>query len=116
MTELEQQKARHEEFAERNAKALELMKTGGRPDHYNDAVTPQEYADANMLPFDEGNVVKYVSRHKRKNGAEDVIKAMHYCMFVLYRDYRLVSSASVHNENGPVKILTVPFEGNKQDL
>ena len=105
MTELEQQKTN---FSERNKKAQELMKTGGVPEHYNMAIAPQEYIDANHLPFDEGNVVKYVSRHGKKDGAKDVIKAMHYCMFVLKRDYNLVSSAAIHDENGPIKILQVP--------
>lgn len=31
------------------------------------------------LSFSQGCIVKYVSRYKRKNGKEDLIKAIHYC-------------------------------------
>ena len=41
-------------------------------------ITPREYAIANGLGIDEFNVIKYVSRHKRKNGLEDINKAIHY--------------------------------------
>ena len=50
---------------------------GGR--HYADmAIQPIEYIHANKLGFLEGNVVKYVSRHRVKNGVEDLRKARHY--------------------------------------
>ena len=69
------------------------MKTS-TPEHYKSKITPQEYADANGLLFDEGNVVKYISRHPLKGKREDVIKAIHYCMFILKRDYGVVSNAN----------------------
>ena len=76
-----------------------LSESSSTPEHYKLAITPQEYADANMLPFDEGNVVKYVSRHRSKNGAEDIIKAIHYCMFILKRDYGCESKASITRQD-----------------
>jgi hypothetical protein len=60
------------------------MKT---PVHYEGAITPVEYIVANNLNFFEGNVVKYVTRHKRKNGAEDIRKAMHYLQMILKYGY-----------------------------
>lgn len=33
---------------------------------------------------------------------------------ILNRDYNLVSNASVHDENGPIELLQVPFK-KKQD-
>ena len=48
-------------------------------DHYkNKAVQPWDYIIANDLGYLEGNVVKYVSRWKNKNGIEDLKKAQHY--------------------------------------
>ena len=35
-----------------------------------------------------GNIVKYISRHKLKNGAEDIKKAKKYCEFILEYYYR----------------------------
>lgn len=56
--------------------------------HYKDlAIQPVEYIYKNQLPYLEGNVVKYVTRHKSKNGAEDIRKAIHYCQLVLELEY-----------------------------
>lgn len=60
------------------------MKT---PKHYESAITPVEYIVANGLDFLRGNVVKYVSRDKKKNGAEDIRKAIHYCEMILKYEY-----------------------------
>lgn len=57
------------------------------PKHYESAITPVEYIVANDLDFLRGNIVKYVSRDKRKNGAEDIRKAIHYCHMILKYDY-----------------------------
>lgn len=57
------------------------------PKHYESAITPVEYIVANGLDFLRGNIVKYVSRDKRKNGAEDIRKAIHYCQMILKYDY-----------------------------
>ena len=47
--------------------------------HYKDMlIQPLEYIIANKLSFCEGNVVKYVSRWKNKNGIEDLRKARQY--------------------------------------
>jgi hypothetical protein len=57
------------------------------PKHYEAKITPVEYIHANDLDFFRGNVVKYVSRDKRKNGAEDIRKAIHYLQMILKYDY-----------------------------
>lgn len=41
-------------------------------------IQPGDYIRENSLGWYEGNVVKYVSRHKNKNGLEDINKAIHY--------------------------------------
>ena len=56
--------------------------------HYTTkAIQPIEYIQANRMLFEEGNVVKYVTRHQDKNGADDIRKAIHYLAFILERDY-----------------------------
>lgn len=50
-------------------------------------IQPTEYIHANGLDFFEGNVVKYVTRHRSKNGAEDIKKAIDYCKMILKLDY-----------------------------
>jgi hypothetical protein len=48
-------------------------------DHYRGkAIQPIIYIHANNLGFCEGNVVKYVTRWREKNGIADLEKAKHY--------------------------------------
>jgi hypothetical protein len=47
--------------------------------HYKDLkIQPVEYIHANAIPYFEGNVIKYVSRWRAKNGIADLKKARHY--------------------------------------
>lgn len=47
--------------------------------HYKDMpIQPIEFIQANGIGFMEGNVIKYVSRWKAKNGIPDLEKARHY--------------------------------------
>ena len=57
--------------------------------HYKSkAIQPIVYIHANKLGFCEGNVVKYITRHKEKNGAEDIRKVIHYCELLLELEYK----------------------------
>ena len=63
-----------------------LKQEGGN--HYTKAaIQPVDYIHANKLNFFEGNVVKYVTRHKNKNKAEDIRKAIHYLEMILKFEY-----------------------------
>ena len=56
--------------------------------HYKEcAIQPIEYIHANKLGFAEGNVVKYITRHRQKHGADDVRKVIHYCQLLLELEY-----------------------------
>lgn len=55
--------------------------------HYKLPIQPVEYITKNGLSFIEGNVVKYITRHRDKNGAEDIRKAIHYCELLLKLEY-----------------------------
>lgn len=47
--------------------------------HYKDLpIQPVEYIHANAIGYFEGNVIKYVSRWRKKNGVADLEKAKHY--------------------------------------
>ena len=57
--------------------------------HYKDkSIQPIVYIHAIDLGFCEGNVVKYVTRHKSKNGAADIRKAIHYLELLLELEYK----------------------------
>jgi len=61
--------------------ALEKQ-TGGN--HYKDmAIQPAEYAEKNGLSLLEGNIVKYVSRWKKKGGLTDLQKIIHCAELII---------------------------------
>lgn len=70
---------------------MDGVQVGG--DHYTKmAMEPIEYINANNLPFCEGNVVKYISRYKDKNGKKDLAKCVHYVLLTMKREYGLLDS------------------------
>ena len=57
--------------------------------HYRDLpIQPVEYIHANALGYFEGNVVKYVSRWRKKNGIADLEKAKHYIELLIELENR----------------------------
>lgn len=56
--------------------ALDMQVAG---DHYKQLpIQPVQYIHANNIGYFEGNVIKYVSRWRSKNGIKDLEKARHY--------------------------------------
>ena len=56
--------------------------------HYKDLkIQPIEYIHANGLDFFQGNIVKYATRHKDKNGVEDLRKVIHYAQLAIELQY-----------------------------
>ena len=58
-----------------------------QPSHYiANEIEPIDFIIANKLNFCEGNVVKYISRWRRKNGVEDLKKAKQYIDFIIDKE------------------------------
>lgn len=77
--------AGHAEQSFTGAAALTEQVAG---DHYKQhKIQPVEYIHGNGLGFVEGCVVKYVSRHKAKGGADDIRKAIHFLRILLSLEY-----------------------------
>lgn len=56
-----------------------FMGVGGPPQpHYQIPIQPWDYIASNKLDFFEGNVIKYITRWRFKDGVEDLLKARHY--------------------------------------
>ena len=55
--------------------------------HYQLPIQPVEYIVKNNLSFLQGNVIKYVTRYKDKNGKEDLIKAKQYLDMIIEFEY-----------------------------
>ncbi len=48
------------------------------PTHYNVGIEVWDYTSSHKLDFLEGNVVKYVTRWRHKNGIQDLKKCHQY--------------------------------------
>ena len=56
--------------------------------HYQSLkIQPSKFVIENELLFPEGNVIKYICRHRFKNGKEDLLKAIHFIEMIIERDY-----------------------------
>lgn len=63
------------------------VQVGGN--HYKDLkIQPVEYIHANNIGYMEGNVIKYVSRWRAKNGIKDLEKAKHYIELLIQLETR----------------------------
>ena len=59
---------------------------GGK--HYqNFSIQPSKFVIENELLFPEGCAIKYICRHRFKNGKEDLEKAVHFIEMIIERDY-----------------------------
>jgi len=60
---------------------IEMTKV--KPKHYNNKIEPRDYITQNKLDFNEGNIIKYITRYKQKNGLEDLKKAQDYLNYLI---------------------------------
>ena len=64
--------------------------------HYkNGKIQPIEYSERNNLSMCQGNIVKYITRHKEKNGIDDLAKVVHYA---------LLEALFVYGEDGTAEL------------
>jgi len=63
-----------------------LDKQIGGSHYINMKISPLEYIEANNIGFSEGNIIKYISRYRAKNGLEDLYKAKQYLDVVIKRE------------------------------
>lgn len=59
------------------------MKT---PSHYDMKIQPVDFILENDLGFCESNAIKYLCRWRKKNGVEDLKKAVHYIEILIERE------------------------------
>ena len=56
--------------------------------HYqNFTIQPAEFSNKNKLLWAEGEVIKYICRHKEKGRKKDLEKAKHVIDMIIERDY-----------------------------
>jgi len=68
----------------KDTSAADDKQVGGS--HYKDMkIQPTGFIMANSIPFCEANAIKYLCRHTKKAGLQDLDKAIHY--IELAKDY-----------------------------
>ena len=76
----------------KNQNSLDKQVSGN---HYKQfKIQPVEFVTANGLNFCEGNVIKYICRHRFKDGVKDLEKAKHYIELLIDLEYK--SAQSLH--------------------
>ena len=64
--------------------------------HYKDrGIQPIEYTSVNGLSFNQGNVIKYITRYKEKGGIEDLTKVIHYTLLESFFVYGIEGSTEL---------------------
>ena len=72
--------------------------------HYQELkIQPVTYAMMNNLGFAEGNVVKYISRYKKKGGLQDLRKARHY-IELLIQTYEEPNRPTTYTDDAPTQL------------
>lgn len=61
--------------------------------HYQLPIQPVEFIHKNGIGYCEGNVIKYVARHRSKNGKADLLKARHYIDLLIELEYGSTDAA-----------------------
>lgn len=62
--------------------------------HYQTPIQPWDYVHQNGIGYLAGNVIKYVSRYKTKNGLEDLYKAKHYLEKLIEEEHKLLGTTA----------------------
>lgn len=75
----------HDPFFKQPVYSTEIQVDG---DHYkNLAIQPAVYSYKNKLGWHEGEIIKYVTRHRNKNGKIDLEKARHLIDMLIELEY-----------------------------
>jgi len=76
----------HEAFMKRMSKEMDAKSRQVDGNHYQLPIQPIDFIVKNEIPFREANIIKYIVRHRSKNGKKDIEKAMHYLQMI-YEEY-----------------------------
>ena len=76
---------RYNQFAEKRRKEITDKIN---PTYYGTGLDVIDFCQKNNLDFMQGNVIKYVTRYKEKNGKEDLLKARKYIDRIIKENYK----------------------------
>ena len=55
-----------------------MMNDNINPDYYRKGIETTDYIQSHSMNYLEGNIIKYVTRHRAKGGVDDLRKAEWY--------------------------------------
>jgi len=67
--------------------------------HYAMPIQHVEFCYRNEIPYIESNAIKYIVRHRNKNGRQDLEKAIHYLKILIDFEYPENQTQSHEEEN-----------------
>ena len=67
---------------------VECITNKTKPSYYGKQFDVIDFCQKNNLDFMQGNVIKYVTRYKEKNGKEDLLKAKEYIDRIIKENYK----------------------------
>jgi hypothetical protein len=59
-----------------------MSKESDKKKYDKGGTSTRDFITAKGLDYNEGNVIKYVVRHKEKNGLDDILKAINYLEYI----------------------------------
>lgn len=77
---------KYNQFVEKRRKEVNNDKIN--PSYYGTGFDVIDFCQKNNLDFMQGNVIKYVTRYKGKNGKEDLLKAKEYIDRIIKENYK----------------------------
>ena len=77
----------YERYEQMIRRAVAMDRQEGGTHYKNAKIQPVEYIHKNGIDFLAGNIIKYATRYKDKNGAEDIRKIIHYAELILQLEY-----------------------------
>jgi hypothetical protein len=84
-----------------------LSKQVGGSHYQTKGVQHAHFCQQNQIPWCEACALKYLLRHRKKNGIQDLEKAIHYLEICRYESYKL---AEVKPTDMRPSLFVVPFE------
>lgn len=71
-----------------------------KPKHYTQyAIEPIDYIENKKYNFSQGNVIKYITRYKQKDGLKDLQKAEFYCKRLIEKNNHKITMQEFCEKN-----------------
>ena len=81
-------------------------------EHYKSPIQHWDYVLANDIPYMEAQIIKYVTRWRKKNGFQDLAKAKHFLEKLMEHHTPIAPPPTQQTEDAFIPICPVEFLGH----